>query len=86
MKSLDRCQNCRVGVMKTYTTRSVGSRRHRYLRCDHCRATGQEIVYLDERGRVLNWRTIPSMAMHSNAGPATYDYGITQHNGDPNAN
>ena len=60
MKSLDRCDQCHVGRMKTYTTRSRGSRRHRYLSCDHCAAKGQEIAYLDECGRVLNYRTNPS--------------------------
>ncbi len=65
MKSLDRCPDCRVGKLKTYTTRSRGSRRHRYLKCDCCGAKGQEVVYLDERGRVLNWRTNPSIDGHS---------------------
>ena len=51
MRSLDRCEVCQVGTMKTVTARSIGLSRTRYLKCNNCGETGKEILRIDHRGR-----------------------------------
>ena len=62
MRSLDRCEHCQVGRMKVYTTRTIGVSRIRYLKCDHCHTTDQEVLRVDELGRsiILTVGTFPS--------------------------
>lgn len=55
MRSGERCECCGTGKLKVYTTRTRGSSRVRYLRCDHCETTGVELVRIDDLGRsILN--------------------------------
>ena len=64
MRSLDRCEVCRFGQMKTVTTRSKGLSRKRYLRCNNCGSTGKEILRIDHLGRqvfILDSGTTPSI-------------------------
>lgn len=51
MRSLDRCQQCEVGRMRTYKTRSIGFNRVRYLKCEFCKAKGREQFSIDAQGR-----------------------------------
>ena len=69
MRSLDRCEQCGLGSMKTVTTRSTGLSRVRYLRCDNCGETGKEILRIDHRGRqvfFLQVDTNPSISPSTN--------------------
>ncbi len=51
MRHLDPC-HC-GGTMKRYATKTLGRVRTRYLKCDRCEATDQEVFYVDDRGRPL---------------------------------
>jgi hypothetical protein len=65
MRSGERCDRCNSGRMKVYHSRTAGLCRVRYLRCTSCRATGQEVVTVDDLGRsvvILSNRTTTSKA------------------------
>lgn len=53
MQNLDRCNECQRGRMRIYKTRTVGSSRTRFLKCDVCGATGKETFKVDHLGRVV---------------------------------
>ena len=62
MRSKERCSECNVGKMRTRTTITRGSSRVRYLVCPSCKATGKEVLRLDDLGRPL---FSDSVATHS---------------------
>lgn len=49
MRHLDLC-HC-GGTMRKYCTRTKGKLRTRYLKCDQCGATDQEVFRVDDQGR-----------------------------------
>lgn len=51
MRHLDPCK-C-GGIMRKYCTRTKGRNRTRYLKCDRCSETAQEVFRVDERGRPM---------------------------------
>ena len=53
MRSLDRCQQCNVGTMKTYRVNTKGFYRTRYLKCDSCGRLGKEMIPIDNFGRPI---------------------------------
>lgn len=53
MRSGERCSKCLVGKMKTRTVFTRGSSRVRYLICRSCKATGKEVLRLDDIGRPI---------------------------------
>ncbi len=59
MRLGDRCEQCRAGWMKAYSTRTTGARRTRYLRCSNCDHRGKEAIQVDALGREV-------VATHSN--------------------
>lgn len=61
MRSGERCDQCGIGRMKTRTVFTRGSSRVRYLVCNSCKATGKEVVPIDDLGRAIVVRVaIPS--------------------------
>ncbi len=52
MRHLDPCPHC-PGTMRKYCTRTKGKLRTRYLKCDRCKTTDQEVFRVDERGRAI---------------------------------
>lgn len=53
MRSGDTCPTCQAGTMQRRSTRTVGLRRTKYLKCDQCHATGKEILSIDHQGRPI---------------------------------
>jgi hypothetical protein len=51
MRSLDRCPQCSVGILRLYKSKTRGLIRVRYLRCDSCRHPEKEVVRVDNLGR-----------------------------------
>lgn len=51
MRTGDPCTVCYHGVMKRRSTRTVGTTRTRYLKCDKCGHTGKQYTKVDELGR-----------------------------------
>ncbi len=68
MRNLDRCEQCQRGRFKIYHTRTRGSSRTRFLKCDHCGVTSKESFAVDHLGRIVfdasTWR---GTAIHSPA-------------------
>ncbi len=52
MRHLDPCPHC-PGTMRKYCTRTKGKLRTRYLKCDRCETTDQEVFRVDDRGRPI---------------------------------
>ncbi|TWU36022.1 hypothetical protein Poly41_37750 [Novipirellula artificiosorum] len=52
MRSRERCQ-CGRGRMMTYSTKTRGSRRISYLKCNACGRTGKEVASVDDVGRSI---------------------------------
>ena len=50
---LDRCEQCEGGRFRRYCTRTFGNNRTRYLKCDKCGETDQEVFKVDHFGRVV---------------------------------
>jgi formate dehydrogenase maturation protein FdhE len=68
-RSLDRCGTCNVGRFITYTTKSEGSRKLRYLKCNFCGTTAKEVCNVDAVGRVL-YTNISNPVEHNAASQA----------------
>lgn len=53
MRLHDLCPKCGIGTIRCLATKLRDGKRFRlrYLECDHCGASGQEIESIDERGR-----------------------------------
>lgn len=59
-RHLDRCEQCHLGQFKVYKTRTRGSSRVRFLKCNHCGLNDKEVFQVDHLGRpvlaVSTWR------------------------------
>jgi protein-arginine kinase activator protein McsA len=53
MRNLDRCEKCQRGRMRIYHTRTVGSSRIRFMKCDGCHTPGKESLQVDHLGRIV---------------------------------
>jgi hypothetical protein len=53
MRSLDRCDSCSLGTMKTYRVNTRGFYRTRYLKCCSCGSLGKEVIPIDNFGRPI---------------------------------
>ncbi len=74
MRSGERCLSCNAGKMRTYSVRTVGLSRQRFLKCSAgCGQTGQESVKVDDLGRAIifsNLATSSTSPKHETTPPS----------------
>lgn len=54
MRSQDRCK-CGIGRFTSYCSRTRGSLRTTYLKCDNCGETGKQLSRVDHIGRITSF-------------------------------